>query len=107
MSIFDPILGITRDDGKAKPAIIKFYDHMKGGTDIMDQISERITVKPKSHRWPISGFSWINSGKDGKVKGETFKTLFDFAMKLCEPHLRYRLEHSKGLSTRIRKETAL
>ena len=48
MSTFDPILGITRDDGKAKPTIIKFYDHTKGGTDILDQISERITVKPKS-----------------------------------------------------------
>ena len=40
MSTFDPIPDITRDDGKAKPAIIKFYDHTKGGTGIMDQISD-------------------------------------------------------------------
>ena len=26
----DPILGITKDDGKSKPAIIKFYDFTKG-----------------------------------------------------------------------------
>ena len=48
----------------------------------------------------------INSRKDGKVKGETFKMLFDIAMKLCKPCLRYRLEHSKGLSTKLHKEIA-
>ena len=32
-----PLLGVTKDDGKKKPAIIKLYDFTKGGTDEMDQ----------------------------------------------------------------------
>ena len=32
-------VGVTRDDGKVKPAAIKVYDFTKGGTDIMDQVS--------------------------------------------------------------------
>ena len=30
------LLGVTKDDGKNKPAIIKFYDFSKGGIDIID-----------------------------------------------------------------------
>ena len=33
----NPILGVTKDDGKSKAAIIKFYDYNKGGTDKVDQ----------------------------------------------------------------------
>ena len=33
LGTFDPILGVTKDN-KKKPAIIKFYDFTKGGTDI-------------------------------------------------------------------------
>ena len=43
-----PIIGKTKDDGKQKPAIIKFYDYTKGGTDIVDQIMTKYSVKPKS-----------------------------------------------------------
>ena len=32
LSTLNPILGLTKDDGKSKPAIIKFYDFTKGGT---------------------------------------------------------------------------
>ena len=30
-------LGETKDDGKCKPALLKFYDFRKGGTDIIYQ----------------------------------------------------------------------
>ena len=50
LSTRNPILGLTKDDGKSKPAIIKFYDFTKGGTDIVDQIMEKNTVKPKSSK---------------------------------------------------------
>ena len=30
------LLGVTKDDGKAKPAIIKEYHYTKVGTDIVD-----------------------------------------------------------------------
>ena len=35
LSTMRPMMGITRDDGKQKHAIIKFYDFTKGGTDVM------------------------------------------------------------------------
>ena len=30
LSTFDPYLGVTKDDGKKKPAIYKVYDYTKG-----------------------------------------------------------------------------
>ena len=53
-----PIYGITSDKAK-KPAIGKQYDFTKGGTDIVHQKMEYISVKPKSLRWTISAFSYI------------------------------------------------
>ena len=37
LSTMRPLMGITRDDEKQKPAIIKFYDFTKGGTYVRDQ----------------------------------------------------------------------
>ena len=37
LSTMRPLTGITRDDGKQKAAIIKFYNFAKEGTDVMDQ----------------------------------------------------------------------
>ena len=51
LSTFDPLLGTTKDD-KTKPAIHKFYDFTKGGTDIMDQRIGNYTTKSKSIKWP-------------------------------------------------------
>ena len=59
LSTLNPILGFTKNDGKSKPAIIKFYDFTKGGTDIVDQIMGKHTVKPKSSKWMIAAFSYI------------------------------------------------
>ena len=59
LSTLNPILGLTKDDGKSKPVIIKFYHFTKGGTDIVDQIMEKHTVKPKSSKWTIAAFSYI------------------------------------------------
>ena len=50
LSTMRPLMGITRDDGKLKPALIKFYDFTKGGTDIMDQKISKYSTKSFSHR---------------------------------------------------------
>ena len=50
LSTLNPYLGLTKDDGKSKPAIIKFYDFTKGATDIVDQIMGKHTIKPKSSK---------------------------------------------------------
>ena len=41
-------LGITREDGKLKPAMLKVYDMSKGGTDISDQRIDSYTCSTKS-----------------------------------------------------------
>ena len=42
-----PLLGTTKDDGKHKTAILKFYNSSKGGTDIVDQRFGSYTVNTK------------------------------------------------------------
>ena len=37
LSAIRQIPGKTKDDGKSKPAIMKFYDFTKGGNNIVDQ----------------------------------------------------------------------
>ena len=44
-------MGVTKDDGKKKPAAIKVYDFSKGGTDIVDQRLDSLTTATKSKRW--------------------------------------------------------
>ena len=51
-----PLLGVTRDDNKNKPAQYKLYDLTKGGTDECDQRVESYSTKPKSRKWTIVAF---------------------------------------------------
>ena len=53
-----PLLGVTSDDGKKKPALYKLYDFTKGGTDIVDQKFGNYTVKTKSRKWTTVAFSY-------------------------------------------------
>ena len=55
----EPLLGVTKDDQKKKPALYKFYDFTKGGTDIVDQKMGSYTVKPKWRRWVMVAFSYL------------------------------------------------
>ena len=45
-STVEPLLGVTKDE-KKKPAIMKFYDFTKGGTDIIDKKNGHIYHKDK------------------------------------------------------------
>ena len=59
LSTIEPLLGTTIDDDKCKPAIIKFYDFTKEGTDIIDQKMGYYTVKTKSRRWTMVAFAYL------------------------------------------------
>ena len=57
LSTMRPLMGKTRDDGKQKPAIIKFHDFTKGGSDVMDQKISKYT-----HRWTMTHFFfWMDT----------------------------------------------
>ena len=59
LSSMPPLLGTTTDDGHVKPAVLKFYDFSKGGTDIVDQRIGKYTTNTKSRRWSMAAFSYI------------------------------------------------
>ena len=54
-----PLMGITRNNGKHKPAIIKFYDFTKGGTDVMDQKTSKYFCKSLTHCWTMIHFFFL------------------------------------------------
>ena len=62
LSTTNLILGVTKDDGKQKPAFIKFYDCTLGGTDVVYQKMGNYSVKPKSSKRTIAAFSYILGG---------------------------------------------
>lgn len=51
LSTFEPHIGLTVDDLKEKPCIIKVYDFTKGGTDVMDPRIGVYSTKTKSNKW--------------------------------------------------------
>ena len=59
LSTMRPLMGITRDDGKLKPAIVKFYDLTKGGTDAMDHKISKYSCKLLTHRWTMIHFFFL------------------------------------------------
>ena len=50
LSTFCALHGKTIDDGKQKPQIIKLYYFTKGGTYIIDQLTDYYTTRAKSCR---------------------------------------------------------
>ena len=59
LSTMQLIMRVAKDDGKKKPAIYKFYDYTKGGSDIVDQQMGFHTCKTKSWRWTSTAFWYV------------------------------------------------
>ncbi|XP_041464562.1 piggyBac transposable element-derived protein 1-like [Lytechinus variegatus] len=107
-----PILGVTKDDGKQKPAALKLYDYTKGGTDIVDQRAMNYTCKPKSNRWTIVAISFLldtcrvnastilalNQRNDPR-KVDSFDFGFTLAEELTRPFIQQR--SLNGLPTSV------
>lgn len=103
LSTVEPILGVTSDDNKVKPALYKLYDFTKGGTDIIDQRMGFLTSKVKSRRWTLTAFTYIldmarvnsstikylNEGLD-PLKQDSFSYTFDLVMQLVKPFIEQR-----------------
>ena len=121
LSTLYPILGVTKDDGKCKPAIIKAYEYTKGGTDIVDQKMGKYSVKPKSNKWTVAHASYLfdvarvnastlhllNQNKCPKThSNESFKIGWKLAMSLIFPQLHHRHNNSNGLQRYTQKAIA-
>ena len=118
LSTMRPLNRITKDDGKKKPAIFKFYDFSKGGTDEMDQRIAKYSVKPKSPKWTRVAFSYvldtarINSLSIyamtfdlSEVDLDTFDVIWALAESLVRPFVEAR--SLNGLSTKTRLKISL
>ena len=103
LSSVPPIIGVTKDDSKQKPAILKFYDFSKGGTDVMDQRMGTYTTNSMSPRWIMTSFSYVldtirvnaqtilalNTGINPR-DGNSFKFGWDLAIELVTPYIKTR-----------------
>ena len=49
---------VTKDQC-VKPNVHTFYDHTKGGVDVVDLASTHNTTKIKNQRWPISALAFV------------------------------------------------
>ena len=53
LSTMRPVPGIIKDDGKLKPAIMKFCDFTKGRNDIVNQLNDYDSCRARTNRWDL------------------------------------------------------
>ena len=68
LSTMRPIPRITKDDGKSKLALMKFYDFMKGGTDIVDQLNNYYSCRGVQISGILCQFFYILDTATGNSK---------------------------------------
>ena len=113
LSTMQQLMGITRDDGKQKSVIIKFYDFTKGGKDILDQKISKYLCKLVAHRWTMVPFFSLLDAiacnavtmyeiKHGKPHGKinAFKIGWDLVMCLVQPFIEVRPAVRLGIGLR-------
>ena len=103
-----PLLGITKDDGKNKPALYKLYDFTKGGDRHCGPKISYYTAKAKSSKWKMVAFYFILDTtrvnaqtilalKENKNprKINSFEIGFDIVMSLVRPEMEKRPRNGK------------
>ena len=118
LSAVQPILGVTKDDGKKKPAIYKLYDFTKDGTDVMDHRIGADTCKAKSNLWTLTAFSYIldvwriNAStvfafnkKMDPCKHDSYDLGINLAFSLIRPQIQRR--PLAGLQVNVKKKMSL
>jgi hypothetical protein len=72
------------------PEIIRFYNHTKGGVDIVDQMAKFYSTKAASRRWPLQVFynildlAGINAYTLFQIHSQTNTVRRDFFITLAE-----------------------
>ena len=46
-------------DERKKPHALVFYDHTKGGVDVVDLISAKMSTRMKTRRWTLNVFAFM------------------------------------------------
>ena len=120
LSTVRPLLGVTKDDGKCKPTVIKFYDFTKGDTDVMDIKVAKYSCKALTHRWTMVHFYFLLDAircntlslfavKHGKSLRavDSFESCWDLVMNLVTPFISERPLTGLSIGLKIKISTQL
>ena len=101
-------------DAKAKPDVLKFYDHTKGGVDVVDLISANSSTRMKTRRWTLNALAFVLDTERTNActilreatgnKISTFEFTWQLAKNLVVPHMVRRYNNPIGLSTNVMKK---
>ena len=58
LSTMHDTVRVSRDE-RLKPHPIVYYDHMKGGVDIVDLLSTMLSTRVKSRKWTMNAFAFL------------------------------------------------
>ena len=97
-----------------KPQPIVYYDHMKGGVDIVDQLSSSVTIHSKNKRWPINvNFFVLDTAHSNartlyqEVTGKKISN-FEFTWQLSKalvlPFILHRYQNCTSLTNKLKEE---
>ena len=105
-------------DKRTKPQPIVYYDHMKGGVDVVDFITAVASTRVKSKRWTINAlaytldtvrtnsktlFNEVNCARNPEFKPlSTFEFTWELGRALALPWIQERYNKAAGLQTEIR-----
>ena len=117
LSTMAPILGTIKDNSKSKPAVFKFYDLCKRGTDINNRRMKQYTVNMKSRSWTTTAFAYIldmmrvnaqtmhaiNTNVD-PLETDLFLFGWELVLQLVKPHIITRKNSVISFSNSIMKK---
>ena len=76
---------------RVKPNVHTFYDHTKGGVDVIDLLSSHNITKIKTRKWPVNALAFILDTVRRNAKtiisesqSPVIQSLFDFTYNLAK-----------------------
>ena len=101
-------------DARTKPQPIVYYDHMKGGVDVVDLVSTGVSTRFKTRRWTMNANAFLcdtiktnartlYNEINGK-KLSNFEFTFQLAKELVLPFIQQRYESPTGLQSNSLKK---
>ena len=104
-------VSVTKDQ-RVKPNIHTFYDHTKGGVDVVDLVSSHNTTKMKTRKWPVNVLAsildtvrtnakTIISESQSPVIQSSFDFTYNLAKSLVLSSIQRRYHNSTGLSPNV------
>ena len=101
-------------DQRVKPQPIVYYDHMKGGVDVVDLVSIGASTRSKTKRWTLNANSFICDttktnartlyNEINNKKLSNFEFTFQLGKELIMPFIQQRSESPLGLQLHIVKK---